>query len=353
MQNIFKYYSFCFLVCQLFSQQTYRSVEDIESEWGGYSSFQKEEMISFCDFLFKEGHYERCLLSSFQLLYKLNNDPIISVLYYYIGRCYEEIGSYELSIKYYNEVFKLEEEHSDSYKAAYYRFMHVRLLLGENEELIKETEKTKDPYLLILQGYAFLQNKNFGDARIAFTSAQSIFNHPHYNKLITPLYQIIEDIGSVKTYNKYAVLISGLIFPGGGYFMLQDYDKGKGVVATFGLLMLVSNWGKVDKNSGMNRFYYSEGNTFPVFNSYDIIKNKNILEEKDKMPIKLKFKFSDNTRAPLLLGLSVLFSSAWYSYNKTFRKNSMFINYYLKDQIERFPPSIFLDFSEPKLVNIE
>ena len=30
----------------------YRSIEDVEKEWTGYTSFQKEEMISFCDFFY-------------------------------------------------------------------------------------------------------------------------------------------------------------------------------------------------------------------------------------------------------------------------------------------------------------
>ena len=39
----------------------YRSIDDIKS-WENYTSYQKEEMLSFCDFLFNEGHYERCLI---------------------------------------------------------------------------------------------------------------------------------------------------------------------------------------------------------------------------------------------------------------------------------------------------
>ena len=51
-----------------FGQKNYRSTEQIESEWQGYTKFQRDEMISFCDFLFNEGYYERCLISSFQFL---------------------------------------------------------------------------------------------------------------------------------------------------------------------------------------------------------------------------------------------------------------------------------------------
>ena len=78
----------------LSQQDVYHSVEDIQTEWTGYTSYQKEEMVSFCDFLFKEGYYERCLLTSFQLLYKFPDDPIISTVQYNIARCYEEMENF-------------------------------------------------------------------------------------------------------------------------------------------------------------------------------------------------------------------------------------------------------------------
>ena len=77
------------------------------------------------------------------------------------------------------------------------------------------------------------------------------------------VHKIIEDVGSVKSYNKYSVLFSGLVIPGGGCFMLREYDEGKGIVATVSLLMLVSSWGKViNKDLSSNRFYHSEANSF-------------------------------------------------------------------------------------------
>ena len=81
-----------FLLAQLFAQKDiYRNVEAIEKEWKGYTSYQKEEALSFCDFLFKQGYYDRCLINAFQALYKFSDDDIVSVLNYYIGRCYEEM----------------------------------------------------------------------------------------------------------------------------------------------------------------------------------------------------------------------------------------------------------------------
>ena len=39
--------------------------------------------MSFCDFLFKQGYYERCLVNAFKALYKFPDDEIVSVLNYY------------------------------------------------------------------------------------------------------------------------------------------------------------------------------------------------------------------------------------------------------------------------------
>ena len=86
-------------------------------------SHQKKK-LSFCDFLFKQGYYERCLQNAFQVLYKFPNDNIVSVLNYYIGRCYEEMENYELADAYYQKVIEKESSGGQIYKAAFcYTFM--------------------------------------------------------------------------------------------------------------------------------------------------------------------------------------------------------------------------------------
>ena len=53
-------------ICCLFGQENYRSVDDIKNEWNEHTNYQRDEMLSFIDFLYNEGYYERCLISSFQ-----------------------------------------------------------------------------------------------------------------------------------------------------------------------------------------------------------------------------------------------------------------------------------------------
>ena len=114
----------------------YRSIEDVEKEWTGYTSFQKEEMVSFCDFLFNEGYYERCLLTSFQIIYKFPKDPFVSTIQYYIARCYEEMGNFDLALSYYAKVKGKEQPGSSIYKAVEYRINYIYLIAGELIELL-------------------------------------------------------------------------------------------------------------------------------------------------------------------------------------------------------------------------
>ena len=120
---MFKYllilhFAFSILICQ----DNFHSIDQIESDWANYTKFQRDEMISFCDFLFNEGYYERCLITSFQFLYHLPDDPIKPALLYLIARSYEEMKNYHLSRRYYSRVMELQPKTSVAYQAATYRY---------------------------------------------------------------------------------------------------------------------------------------------------------------------------------------------------------------------------------------
>ena len=55
---------FLFFVC-IICGQNFRSVDDIKDDWKNYTTFQKHELLSFCDFLIDGGHYERSLPVSY------------------------------------------------------------------------------------------------------------------------------------------------------------------------------------------------------------------------------------------------------------------------------------------------
>ena len=114
-------YIILLLICFISAQENYRSVEQIETEWGEHTTYQRDEMLSFCDFLFNEEYYERCLVSCFQFLYRLPDDPLRPAIIYLIARSYEGMGNYSLARRYYNRVMKIESENSVAYKASKYR----------------------------------------------------------------------------------------------------------------------------------------------------------------------------------------------------------------------------------------
>ncbi len=354
MRNSFKTILIGCLLGVVWTQNSYRSVENIQTEWNNYTTYQKEEMVSFCDFLFKEGYYERCLLTAFQLLYKFPDDPLSSTINYYIARCYEEMQNYKLAHRYYRQVIEMENESSIIYKAAIYRDTYIHLIADEINELLEKTNNTEDPYLMTFRGYAFMKKLKWENARTTFITAQEIFNHGHYNKLMTPLYQTIENVSSVPSHNRYLVFLSGWVMPGGGQFMLKEWDKGQGVLTSVGLLMLISYWSKVESLVGGNRFIYPEGTSIPTYKNYQLSNSVPNLTKPDKIPEKMSIS-SNSSRfmlPPIAISVAIFVGSTIKSFFDTQHKNERLVEYYIQERIDKISPERFLDFPEPTLVTL-
>ena len=69
----------------LFGQRQYLDVEDIKEEWKDFTSFQRQELVSYTNFLYNEGFYERALLGYFQFLYKYPKDELEIATYFQIA----------------------------------------------------------------------------------------------------------------------------------------------------------------------------------------------------------------------------------------------------------------------------
>ena len=352
MRTYYKQIIILFLLGQSFAQKDlYRNVEAIEKEWKGYTSYQKEEALSFCDFLFKQGYYDRCLINAFQALYKFSDDDIVSVLNYYIGRCYEEMMNYKLANIYYQKVIKIEPKDSQSYKASFYRSVYVKLMMDEVEDVLKITDSSKtDPYLLTFKGYAYLKKKKWDEARTSFISAQYNFSHPHYNKLITPLFQTIEELYTIPKHNRYLIFMMSSLFPGAGQFMLGNKTQGQGILSSVGLMMLISSWTTVQSLVGSSRAVDDISLSVPIFKNYTTNKS---LSKNDMIPDKI-YTSSSSAKyliPPMLIGSSIFIASAYKSFNDTKIKNEELINIYIKKRIEKNSPNRFLDFPEPQLIH--
>ena len=350
MRNLRKRIIFAFLFSIVLCQNDiYRSVDEVQDEWSGYTSFQKEEMVSFCDFLFNEGHYERCLLSSFQLLYKFPHDPFIPTVNYYIARCYEEMENFVLAQRYYQKIIKDNDKTSVVFRAAKYRNQYTNLISGKTNDLLSGTQGTKDPYLLTFRGYAYMEKMNWEAARASFISAQNNFDHPHYDELMNPLYQTIENVSEVPKHNKYFVFLSSAIFPGGGQFLLEEWSNGKGILTSVSLMAIISNWAKVEELVGNNRVIENESSSIPLYKN---IKTNHQLKRKDKIPAKLSLSYSSikYLLPPIVIGSGVFIISSLKSFKDTDEKNKKLIEYYVSDRVSDISPSRFLDFPNPTLV---
>ena len=341
----------CLLVASsmLISQENYRSTTQIESEWGNYTKFQRDEMISFCDFLFNERYYERCLVSSFQFLYRFPNDPIKPALLFLIARSYEEMENYSLARRYYRRVMDLEPITSIAYKSSKYREVFTYLMEGEIDAVFSNTEKSEDPYFLIMRGYSYLQLLDWESARATFISAEEKFKDKHYSKLMIPLYQSIENVSSVKQHSKLKVAISGLIFPGGGQLVLRDKTNAQGIFISTLLLYGIYTLSSSDNTSGNIRFDNSAGMVTPTFKGVN--SSFNLSGGTLSKTITTKSALIKYTLPPIAFGSLLYISSFIKSFSDTEEKNKDLIYYYAREQIDSIPPRSFMDFEEPSILN--
>ncbi len=352
MRTYLKLFICFFLIGYLCAQKdAYRNTDAIKEEWQVYTSYQKEEALSFCDFLFKEGHYERCLLNAFQILYKFPNDEIVSTVHYYIGRCYEEMENYKLASTYYEKVLKNESKASQAYKASFYRNVYVKLMLDQLDEVLSITRPfVEDPYLLTFKGYAYLKRKNWDKARTTFISAQSYFSHSHYDQLITPLFQTIEDVYTVPKHNRYFIFFMSTLLPGAGQFLLGNKDQGQGIFSSVSLMMLISSWTSVRGIIGSSRAVDEISLSVPVFKSYNSSDNA---PKKISLPDKIYTSSSSSKYLipPLLIGSGIFIASSYKSFLDTKIKNEELVNLYIQEKIDIISPRSFLDFAEPQLIS--
>tara|TARA_B110001450_G_scaffold246895_1_gene261392 strand:+ start:63 stop:1073 length:1011 start_codon:yes stop_codon:yes gene_type:complete len=332
-----------------FSQQAYRSADQIELEWEGYTKFQRNEMASFCDFLFNEGYYERCLISSFQFLYRLPDDPVKPALLHLIARSYEEMGNYFLARRYYNRVVDIESSNSIAYKSAKYREIYCYLMEGDIASVKLKTDSTKDPYFLTLRGYSYLRSLDWEKARTVFISAEEKFKDKHYSKLMIPLYQAIENVSGIRKHSKFKVAMSGLFLPGGGQLALKDKKNAQGILISALSFYSVYNSSRNSSSAGDVRFSRPSSTLLPIHEGVD--ESFNLAGGALSKPISAKSELVKYTLPPIIFGSALYVSSFVKSFIDTKEKNKNLVQYYANDKIALIPPQLFMDFEEPSVVN--
>ena len=299
--------------------------------------------------MFDQGYYERCLISSFQFLYRLPDDPVKPVLLYFIARCYEEMQNYVLSRKYYQRVMDIELKTSKTYQAARYRSVYSYLLEGNLEDVFNSTLNSKDPYFLLLRGYSYLKELDWENARATFISSEEKFNNKHYSKLMIPLYQSIDNVSLTKQHSKMKVALSGLIFPGGGQLALKDKKNAQGIFASSFLLYSIYTLGSGENHSGNIRFSNSSGIVVPTYSG--VSQNFNLSKDILSKSVFSKSALIKYTIPPIAFGSVLYISSFIKSFSDTKEKNKSLIKFYATSRLDSTPPKIFLDFEEPSIIN--
>ncbi|MAR35730.1 MAG: hypothetical protein CMG19_02820 [Candidatus Marinimicrobia bacterium] len=340
-----------FSICITYGQN-YRSVDEIKDDWLEHTKFQKQELLSFCDFLINEGHYERALLSLFQYLYKFPNDSLEVPILYHIARNYDLSGNPILANRYYDEVINLTDENDRVYKAAYYRKLLINYYQEDYDVILEQTENETDPYLIIFRGYIFLNDLQWVAARQAFLSADERFRHRHYSSLIAPIMQTIDNAAEVPMKNKWQTLAASII-PGGGRAYLQEWGNAGGALASFFLVASLASSNTDLNQSGDLSLTDNRNELIPQGAGYQLDSNK-LPNNPSTYGLPDNVKLSSKNKyliyAPIALSLSIYLGTILKTYQDVDNANQLLFRNHIRTAIEKTPIDSFMDFMEPNLV---
>ena len=340
-----------FSICITYSQN-YRSVDEIKDDWLEHTKFQKQELLSFCDFLIDGEHYERALLGLFQYLYKFPSDSLEVPILYHIARSYDFSGNPILANRYYDEVINLTDENNRVYRAAYYRKLLIKYYQEDHDTILQETENETDPYLITMRGYIFLNDLQWVEARQAFLSADERFSHRHYSSLIASIMQTIDNAAEVPMKNKWQTLAAS-IFPGGGRAYLQEWGNAGGALASFFLVASLAS-SKTDLNqSGDLSFTDNRNELIPQGAGYQL--------DADQLPnnpssyglpenVRLSSKNKYLIYTPIALSLSIYLGTILKTYQDVDNANQLLFRNHIRTAMEETPIDSFMDFMEPNLI---
>jgi hypothetical protein len=343
--------TFLLFVCAV-RGQNFRTIDDIKDDWQDHTTFQKHELLSFCDFLIDGGHYERALLSLFQYLYKFPDDSLKVPVLYHIARSYDLSGNPILANRYYDQVINLADENFRVSQAANYRKLIIKYYQEDYKSVLEETDNATDPYLISLRGYVFLQELDWISARQAFLSADERFKHQYYSGLIAPIMQSIDNAAEVPMKNEWQTLAASLM-PGGGRAYLREWGNAGGAFASFFLAASLAS-----SNTGL----LQSGNILLVDNRNELIPQGvgYKLDDNDLpkspisfgLPTEVTLSNTNNNLIyiPAILAASIYLGTILKTYQDVDNANQRLFRYHIDVTIAKTPLESFMDFAEPKLV---
>lgn len=226
-----------------FAQAPRPSPRQIEEDWKNYTSFQKNELLNFCDFLFDASYYERCVLASFRFIFLYPDDELVPLVHYRIARSYEESGSWDLALEYYSQVQTEMKANSSGYTSALHRTAYLELARENYDKVHEMASGNKDVYLTVFDGYASISELKWDEAKRSFEIARRRFGPGSHDRLLRRLIRACAGASSIP---KKKASTTGLfaVLPGGGRIYQGDWNAALGIlVCTAGLGFQIGSGG--------------------------------------------------------------------------------------------------------------
>ncbi len=327
------------------------SQDDIKAEWQNYTSFQRQELVNFANFLFDEQFYERALLIYFQFLYKYPSDELEMAAYFKIGKCYELMGNWDLAENYYNRIIKESPSGSIASNAAKYQLSYVALQIGNYETIIEKTSQSLDPYDLIFRAYAHFKTLEWNESRVAFKSAEAEFDHNYYTKKIRPWYNAINTAENAPLKSRTPALLSSLL-PGGGFIYLK---QNKNAIGTLGASVLTyAAIFSASLVSQTKTISISSNRQMIAPMSSDIISKEGKFYSSAGYLIPNNLNLSTNNRSaiipPTILALGIYFGSIWKSVHDIDESNRKLVQRFTGRVTKKLDVETFMDYPIPDFI---
>lgn len=342
---------FILLTGLLVSQESYQSVDQVKEEWEDYTTFQKQELVAFSNFLMSEGFYERALLGFFQFLYKYPQDSLEFAAYYQIAKSYEYMGNDDLAMNYYQRIIDEAPPESNAAEAADFQITYLTLKGGDYTGVLERTKGTDDPYDLVFQGYAYMQKLEWTAARQSFKAAEARFDHSHYTKLLRPLYKAINTAMNAPLKKRMPALLSALV-PGGGHVYLKQYENALGSAFTSLLLYTAILTLPTVDQSGSLTYQSDRQRLIPVRGGYSINGNSNLFHGGYRIPdeLSLKTKRGKLLVAPSMIAIGLYVGSIWKTVHDVDSANRRMVERYMGRVADKLSVERFMEYTEPEFV---
>lgn len=220
-----------FWVNGLVGQSPNYAIQQHERQWKEYTTFQRMELISYCDFLYEKEQYDRAILGMFQFLYLFPGDSLEAVITYRIANSYLATGKNDEAHDYYNRTLALTDSTADLHRLAWRRSLSILVAENRYDSVLTLLTTADDPFDITVRGYVHLHRLEWEAARQAFKAAEASFNSPYYSRQLRPLFEALDGVRRLPRRNKPLTVLSALI-PGGGFAYLGNRESAAAALAT-------------------------------------------------------------------------------------------------------------------------